>query len=200
MGVIAAAGCAWSVSGAPSWITFPGSIGGTGSGPVLYQVQANAGADRSASFTVAGVSFTVEQQGAAIAGMNFIGSMPHIAAEENWTTAFTLVNQSAAPVQARLSLFGDPSGALTLPLAFPQQAAGAGPLLAASLDRNMGANASLVIDYGGSADVSGAGGFGATGGYRSGGRVRDLPPDSRRAGGRGADGNTQREFLLIGFR
>ncbi len=151
VGVIAGAGCAWSVSGAPSWISFPGSIGGTGSGPVLYQVQANAGADRSATFTVAGVSFTVEQQGAAaIAGMNFIGSMPHIAAEENWTTAFTLVNQSAAPVEARLSLFGDPSGALTLPLAFPQQTAGAGPLLAASLDRSMNANASLVIDTAGS--------------------------------------------------
>jgi len=149
VGVIAAAGCAWSVSGAPSWVTFPGSIGGTGSGPVLYQVQANGGADRSASFTVAGVLFTVEQQGAAIAGMNFIGSMPHMAAEENWTTAFTLVNQSATAVQARLSLFGDPSGALTLPLAFPQQAAGSGSLLAASLDRTMGANASLVVDTAG---------------------------------------------------
>ena len=149
VGVIAAAGCAWSVSGAPSWISFPGSIGGTGSGPVLYQVQANAGADRSATFTVAGVPFTVEQQGTAIAGMNFIGSMPHIAAEENWTTAFTLVNQSAAPVEARLSLFGDPSGVLTLPLAFPQQTAGSGPLLAASLDRSINANASLIIDTAG---------------------------------------------------
>jgi len=149
VGVIAGAGCAWSVSGAPSWISFPGSIGGTGSGPVLYQVQANAGADRSATFTVAGVSFTVEQQGAAIAGMNFIGSMPHIAAEENWTTAFTLVNQNAAPVEARLSLFGDPSGALTLPLAFPQQAAGSGAVLAASLDRSLNANASLIIDTAG---------------------------------------------------
>ncbi len=149
MGVIAAAGCAWSVSGAPSWISFPGSIAGTGSGPVLYQVQTNAGADRSATFTVAGVAFTVEQQGAAIAGMNFIGSMPHLAAEENWTTAFTLVNQSAAPVVARLSLFGDPSGALTLPLAFPQQPAGSGPLLAASLDRSLNANASLILDTAG---------------------------------------------------
>ena len=35
VGVIAEAGCAWNVAGAPSWISFPGSIGGTGSGPVL---------------------------------------------------------------------------------------------------------------------------------------------------------------------
>ena len=153
VGVIAAAGCAWSVSGAPSWITFPGSIGGTGNGPVLYQVQANAGADRSATFTVAGVSFTVEQQGSAIAGMNLIGAMPHVAAEGNWTTAFTFVNQSSSPAQARLSLFGDPSGPLTLPLAFPQQAAGSGPLLAATLDRTMGANASLVVDTAGAATL-----------------------------------------------
>ncbi len=149
VGVVAGPGCAWTVSCAPSWITFPGASNGTGSGPVLYQVQANAGTDRSATFTVAGVSFTVEQQGAAIAGMNLIGSMPHIAAEENWTTAFTLVNQSAAAVQARLSLFGDPSGVLTLPLAFPQETAGSGPLLAASLDRSMNANASLIIDSAG---------------------------------------------------
>jgi len=147
--VTAAAGCTWSLSGAPAWITFPGSIGGTGNGPVIYQVQPNPGADRSAILTVAGVTFTVEQQAASIIGLNFIGSMPHLAAEENWTTAFTLVNQSAGSEQARLSLFGDPSGPLTLPLTFPQQSAGSGPLLAASLDRTLGANASLVIDTAG---------------------------------------------------
>jgi hypothetical protein len=73
--------------------------------------------------------------------------MPHVAAEENWITTFTLVNKGAAPAEARLSLFGDPAGPLTLPLTFPQQSAG--PLLAQSIDRTLAANASLVIQTAG---------------------------------------------------
>ncbi len=53
-----------------------------------------------------GVPFTVEQEG-TIPGLNFIGSLPQIAAQENWTTTFTLVNKSSLAAQARLSLFGD---------------------------------------------------------------------------------------------
>jgi hypothetical protein len=75
--------------------------------------------------------------------------MPHIAAEENWTTAFTLVNKGASSGTARLNLFGDPSGILTLPLVFPQQAAVPAPELAASFDRAIPANASLIVDTAG---------------------------------------------------
>ncbi|MGZ6092620.1 MAG: hypothetical protein ACXWUG_11395, partial [Polyangiales bacterium] len=92
---------------------------------------------------------TIEQQAATIPGLSFVGSMPHIAAEENWTTAFTLVNKSAATVQSRLSLFGDPNGLLTLPLTFPQQPPAPAPLLAASFDRTLAANASLIVNAAG---------------------------------------------------
>jgi hypothetical protein len=80
--------------------------------------------------------------------------MPHLAAEENWTTAFTLVNKSGVSATARLSLFGDGnsysldpngSGRLTLPLAFPQQPPASGPLLAASFDRMLAANVSIIV-------------------------------------------------------
>jgi hypothetical protein len=99
--------------------------------------------------TVTNTSFTVEQEG-VVAGLNFIGSMAHLAGEENWTTSFTLVNKSVSSAQARVSFFGDavdPSGngALTLPLAFPQLPNAASPVLSASLDRTLGANASLLI-------------------------------------------------------
>jgi hypothetical protein len=99
---------------------------------------------------VAGQSFSVEQQAPSIVGMKFAGSMPHTAAEENWTTTFTLVNKSTTAATARLSFFGDPSdasgvGPLTLPLTFPQQPAAPGPLLAASLDNTVSANASLIL-------------------------------------------------------
>ncbi len=80
--------------------------------------------------------------------------MAHLAAEENWTTAFTLVNKSGAPATARLSLFGDTAdptgnGPLMLPLSFPQQGNAPGPLLAASFDQTLAANASLIVDSAG---------------------------------------------------
>jgi hypothetical protein len=80
--------------------------------------------------------------------------MPHIAAEENWTTTFTLVNKGAAAAQSQLSLFGDAldqtgNGPLTLPLDFPQQPPPSGPLLASSFGGTVAANASLIIDTGG---------------------------------------------------
>ena len=138
-------GCPWNAASPPSWITFLGSASGTGPGTLTMQAAANSGAARSASFTVAGLNFNVEQQAASISGLNFIGSMPHIAAEENWTTTFTLVNKGSSSATARLSLYGDPSGILPLPLTFPQQSSTTGPELASSLDRAIASKASLVI-------------------------------------------------------
>ena len=141
-------GCNWTPSNIPSWITitnFP-----SGSGTLTFQVAANAGPGRSATLTSSGVSFTVEQQAASNVGLNFVGSMPHIAAQENWTTLFTLVNKGPASTQARLSLFGDAAdptgnGPLTLPLAFPQISGASGPLLASTFDRTIATNASLIV-------------------------------------------------------
>jgi len=140
------AGCQWSVGNLPAGIVLTSSGSGTGSGTVTFQVSSGAGFK---TFTVAGLTFAIEQQAATIPGLSFVGSMPHIAAEENWTTAFTLVNKSAATVQSRLSLFGDPNGLLTLPLTFPQQPPASGPLLAASFDRTLAANASLIVNTSG---------------------------------------------------
>ena len=80
---------------------------------------------------------------AVIPGLSSIGSMPHVAAEENWMTTFTLVNKGAAPGTARLSLFGDPSGTLPLPLTFPQQ--GTASSTTASVDKSIAGNASFIV-------------------------------------------------------
>ncbi|HSR07852.1 MAG TPA: BACON domain-containing protein, partial [Bryobacteraceae bacterium] len=151
--VTAPANCPWTVGQLPSWITVTGASSGIGNGTVIYNVLAGSGG-LSASITIGGAPFTIEQQGASIPGLSFIGSMPHIAAEENWTTAFTFVNKSNATATARLSLFGDPSdasgnGPLSLPLAFPQITPAPLPEIAASLDRSIATNASLVIDSAG---------------------------------------------------
>jgi len=146
--------CPWTVGNLPPWVTLTSVSFGTGNGIVTFQLTPNSGGDLSSSFKIAGQSFSIEQQASAIPGLTLIGSMPHIAAEENWLSAFTLVNKSAAPATARLSLFGDaadPSGdgLLMLPLVFPQQAFAPGPLLAASFDRNLAANASLIVNTSG---------------------------------------------------
>ncbi len=143
------AGFAWAATTTASWITITGPASGVGSGSLNYQVTANPGADRSGSITIAGYSFIIQQEGGSIPGLNFIGSMAHVAAEENWTTTFTLVNKSAASATARLSIFGDASGPLTVPLAFPQQTGLTGPLLAASFDQTLTANASLIVNSAG---------------------------------------------------
>ena len=137
---------AWTASTTADWITFTGPVSGTGSGTLSYQVAPNAGAGRSATITVGGLAFTVEQQAASIPGLSLIGSMPQIVAEEDWSTTFTLVNKGAAPAVARISLFGDPGGALTLPLGFPQVLPALLPLLASSLDRTLVANSLLTIN------------------------------------------------------
>jgi hypothetical protein len=104
--------------------------------------------------SVTDVPFVVEQEAASISGLNFIGSLAHLAAQENWTTVFTLVNKSIFTAAARLSFYGDatdPSGngPLGVPLAFPPPSA-ALPLLAASIDRSLPGGSSLIVDTAGS--------------------------------------------------
>ena len=152
--VTAPQGCTWNTANVPSWVS--GTTQGTGPTNLSYFVASNSGPARTATMTIAGVPFVVEQQASSVSGLGFIGSMPHLAALENWTTTFTMVNKSAAPATARLSFFGDPAdpssiGPLMLPLAFPQQSAAAlsGPLLAATFDRTLTANASLIVNTSG---------------------------------------------------
>ena len=147
--ITAPAGCAWSVSGAPVWITLTSPMSGAGNGTVSYQVAPSAGTSQTATITVAQIPFTVDQQG-TIPGLNLIGSLAHLLAEENWTTSLTLVNKGAAQAQARLSIFSDATdaggnGPLQLPMVFPQQPGLSGPLLASSFDQTLAANASLLV-------------------------------------------------------
>ncbi len=82
-----------------------------------------------------------------------VGSMAHIAAQENWTSTFTLVNKGVAPSQSTLSFFGDASdptgdGPLPLQLVFPQQGT-ANIYLSSSSSQTLAANASLIVQTAG---------------------------------------------------
>jgi hypothetical protein len=144
----------WTATTTASWITFTGPASGLGSSTLNYEVTANTGEARFGTITIAGYSFTVEQEAGSIAGLKFIGSMAHLAAEDNWTTSFTLVNKGAAASLFRLSFFGDAldptgDGQLTLPVVFPKQASMTGPLLAASFDRLLGSYGSVIVSSAG---------------------------------------------------
>ena len=54
------AGCSWTATGMPSWITIP-SGQQTGPGSLSYTIAANTGAARSATLTIAGKSVLVSQ-------------------------------------------------------------------------------------------------------------------------------------------
>jgi hypothetical protein len=60
VGVTTTTGCAWSVTGLPSWISTT-TASGTGNGTLTLTVQANTGASRSATVTIAGQPFVVTQ-------------------------------------------------------------------------------------------------------------------------------------------
>jgi len=143
------AGVAWTASTTANWITFKGPASGTGSGTISYQVISNPGAARTATITVGNFSFTVEQQAGSIPGLSLIGSMPHIVAGGDWSTTFTLVNKGVVPAQARMSLLNNRADPLMLPLGFPQLPNPPLPLLAASFDRTLAANASLIFETAG---------------------------------------------------
>jgi len=134
-------------------VTLTSPASGTGSGSVSFQVLSNSGADQSGSFTIAGQSFTIEQEAASISGLGFIGSMPHVPAETGWNTIFTFVNKGMSSAVARTNLFAADGSALTLPLTLPQHPGLGGSLLASTLDQTIAANASFVIDAAGLANT-----------------------------------------------
>ena len=58
-----AAGCPWTVTGEPSWVTVAEGRSGSGSGTVRLVIAANAGAPRSATLAIGGESFALTQGG-----------------------------------------------------------------------------------------------------------------------------------------
>ena len=145
---IAPAGCAWTITGTPNWVT-PSAMSGAGTTALSFQVGANAGPLQTAQFTIAGLSFNIWQEAALLPNLSLIGSMAHIAAEENWTTSFTLVNKGSTSATAQLNLYGDPSdptgsGPLSLTLDFPQLPLGMNRINSSSEEATIPPNALAI--------------------------------------------------------
>ena len=63
--VVAPDGCGWTARSTPSWVTVPDGASGSGSGTIRLVVGANSGPPRAATITIAGIAFTLTQEGAA---------------------------------------------------------------------------------------------------------------------------------------
>jgi sugar lactone lactonase YvrE len=144
------AGVAWTASSNDSWITITGGASGTGSGAVSFTVQPNTGAARTGSITIAGQTFTIEQQSASATGLSFAGSLAQIASAGGWDTVLTLVNLGTTAGEARLNLFAADGTTPWLPYTFPQ-APSQGTVLGSTFDETLNAGAMLVMDTAGPA-------------------------------------------------
>jgi hypothetical protein len=56
-------GCGWTAKSSANWITITSGNAGSASGTVQYTVDANGGAARTGTITIAGETFTVQQRG-----------------------------------------------------------------------------------------------------------------------------------------
>lgn len=63
--VTAASGCTWTADTGSNFITIASGASGNGNGTVNYSVAANTGTGRSATLSIAGETFTVNQSGAS---------------------------------------------------------------------------------------------------------------------------------------
>ena len=59
--ITSGAGCSWTISGLPDWITISGSATGSGTATVTLIVAPNSGSSRSVQISVAGITVTVNQ-------------------------------------------------------------------------------------------------------------------------------------------
>ncbi|APV48931.1 hypothetical protein BWI17_04070 [Betaproteobacteria bacterium GR16-43] len=112
----APAACGWTITGAPSWLTFPSGTSGTGSATVSYNAAANTdtGAIRSATVTIAGASLPVSQAAGVCAGTSVSpGTSPSIPIAGG-TGSMTVT----APAACTWSVTGAPSW-VTITTAMP---------------------------------------------------------------------------------
>ncbi|HEY1754605.1 MAG TPA: FG-GAP-like repeat-containing protein [Bryobacteraceae bacterium] len=68
-GVTDGDGCAWTATSSAAWISVTSGTSGSGNGVVTFSVAANTGSAREGNLTVAGLTFSVSQNGAVVAPM-----------------------------------------------------------------------------------------------------------------------------------
>jgi len=143
--VTASSGCSWVVLNQLNWVTIAGSPSGTGAGTVSFAVTANSGATQWGTLYIAGLPFTIQQDGVPAAGMSLTGSIAQFGSAGGWDTSITLVNLGATDGETQLNFFGNDGSAPLLPFALPQLPA-LGTMRRAIFDEILAGGASLLVD------------------------------------------------------
>ena len=146
-----------------------GMISGTPTVSGVYRYTISAVDSSTPIAGVATLSYSVTIQSSA-PQFSSVGSLAHLVSSQDWTTTFTLVNNSASYAQTELNLRDDSGNALPLPLDLPQQGANESVVSRPSLDWTLASNASLIVQtdsstaggplQSGSAELNATGGVG----------------------------------------
>ncbi|MEQ1884529.1 MAG: FG-GAP-like repeat-containing protein [Bryobacteraceae bacterium] len=156
-------GCNWNATGAPSWVNVTGGSSGSATATGSFTVAANGGAARTATMTIAGQPFVLEQAASSIPGLTAVGSLAQVASQGGWKFFLNEVNLGSSTATARVNFYDNNSNPLPLPVIFPQLgdaltapaalSTGA-PLIAATLDRTINPNAQLLVQSSGADSTS----------------------------------------------
>jgi hypothetical protein len=98
------AGCTYSATTSSSFISVASGSPGNGSGTVILNVAANAGAARSDTVLIAGQTFTVNQSAAAVSAPSIASVSPNPAVVG--TSTFTITGTNFDPASARVEIDG----------------------------------------------------------------------------------------------
>jgi hypothetical protein len=131
-------GCPWEIKGRPDWITSTQTVF---LGPYfdLY-VTANTGASRRAVISVAGLPFTVTQDGVSPSG-----ALAHLAVGDGWVSTITMVNSGTAKANARWDFMGNTGGPLALPVDHLQWPVGMSPNSVSTAQESIDPGSSLLL-------------------------------------------------------
>jgi sugar lactone lactonase YvrE len=113
-----AVGCAWSLSGLPSWLTVSGSSSGAASAEITLLADSNTGAARTGTLSLGGVSAPIRQTDSSACGGSdscVIRALPHLAFGNEWTTGLFAMNSDTQARRFTVAFYGDDGSSLALP-------------------------------------------------------------------------------------
>lgn len=154
LGVFAASTCSWNVFADQRWVMYfvhnpYGSVftsTPSGDGQIAFSSTVNDGPARTAHLTIGSQDFQILQEAVAPAGLQAVGSLPHLTSGGGWSSDVTLVNTSNTAATARLDFFDSNGSRLQLPWTFPESFFTQGPIYAGSFDKILNPHALTVLE------------------------------------------------------
>ena len=94
--VLAGPSCPWLAAGSADWVTLSQPAGGIGGATLAYTVAPNTGAARSTTLTIAGLPYTIQQDGLSTTGLAFVPVAPCRVADTRYARPTMAAGESRA--------------------------------------------------------------------------------------------------------